>query len=506
MKNKTFLNIFAAFLLQFANIAYGFIIPKLILSTFGSEVNGLVSSINQFLNYISLVEGGLGSVYLTALYKPLAKNDVEQLSEVFNSARKYFCRIGIFFAFYAALLSVLYPLVIKSSQSYFFVSSLIIVLAISLLTQYCFSITYRLLIQADQKSYIVLFTQSFTTILTIIFTFIIIKIFPNIHVLKFMAALVYIFQPIFYGIYVKKHYNIVKRKSNHWKDVLKDRWSCASHHIAFFINSNTDITILSIIKGLLLVSVYSVYSLVTIGIRSLFNSFSQVFSPKIGNAIALENINLLDSRINEYEYFNSVMSSIIFGTSMCMILPFVSLYTKGINDATYIQPFFACLILLAELLYGLRHPYIAVIYGAKQYKNTSWAFITEAIINIGISFLLVQHFGLIGIAIGTVLAMLFGLIFVIMYLKKNIIYRKISKSFKRIFVTFLIIISGFLIYTILTTTLNITFDTYFQWLICTIIVVICFIILTIIINIIFDSKITISLIKRSLLKIKKVNN
>ena len=38
---------------------------------FGSEINGLVSSITQFLSFISLLEGGLGAVVLAELYLPI---------------------------------------------------------------------------------------------------------------------------------------------------------------------------------------------------------------------------------------------------------------------------------------------------------------------------------------------------------------------------------------------------------------------------------------------------
>ena len=58
MKNKiTLLNIFSNIILQITNIITWFVIPKIILNYFGSNVNGLVSSITQFLGYISLVEG-----------------------------------------------------------------------------------------------------------------------------------------------------------------------------------------------------------------------------------------------------------------------------------------------------------------------------------------------------------------------------------------------------------------------------------------------------------------
>ena len=72
MKNKlkgkvTLLNIISTFVLQATTMLAGFIVPKLILDVFGSDVNGLVSSITQFLSYIALVEGGITGVIMAKL-------------------------------------------------------------------------------------------------------------------------------------------------------------------------------------------------------------------------------------------------------------------------------------------------------------------------------------------------------------------------------------------------------------------------------------------------------
>lgn len=89
MKKKVILNIGCTTLCQLMTLISGLIVPRLILSTFGSEANGLVSSLTQFLNYISLVEGGIGSVVLTALYRPLAKKEDKEVSSVLKAARKF---------------------------------------------------------------------------------------------------------------------------------------------------------------------------------------------------------------------------------------------------------------------------------------------------------------------------------------------------------------------------------------------------------------------------------
>ena len=71
MNNKK--NAISSLILQSTTIIQGLILPRLILYTFGSENNGLISSINNLLGFISLLEGGLGAVVLAELYGPIEK-------------------------------------------------------------------------------------------------------------------------------------------------------------------------------------------------------------------------------------------------------------------------------------------------------------------------------------------------------------------------------------------------------------------------------------------------
>ena len=65
-------NLFTSFLFQVITIISGLILPRIIIGTFGSALNGLIASITQFLSFISLLEGGLGAVVLADLYRPIA--------------------------------------------------------------------------------------------------------------------------------------------------------------------------------------------------------------------------------------------------------------------------------------------------------------------------------------------------------------------------------------------------------------------------------------------------
>lgn len=486
MKNKTILNIFLSWTYQVVVIVSGIIVPKLILSAFGSEVNGLVTSATQFLNYIYIIEGGLGGVVLVNLYKPLAENNEEKISRVVSASNSFFRIIGIIFGIYALGLSIVYPLIVKSSFDYWYIFSLILILSINLLTQYCFSISFRLLLQADQKIYVVHIINIITAILNIGFAILVVNVksLSNIHILKASSALLFIAQPVVYHIYVKKHYSLKPVKVNR-KEELPNRWSCFGHNIAFFINSNTDVTFLTLIKGLAWVSVYSVHVMVTGGLKNVINAFSQVFGPKIGTAIAVGDEQQIKKEIDNYEFFSYFITTIIFGCCICLITPFIKLYTEDVTDIDYFQPIFAILITSADFLFCIRLPYEAVAYGTKNFKNMSIASFIEAGINITVSLALIWQFGIIGIAIGTCSAMTFRIVWYLVFLKRTIPSRSILKSIKRLVSSIAVIIASYLIFTLC---VKVNINNYWSWCLVGLASFGCILVLTITVEILVDFK------------------
>lgn len=186
MKNKvTLVNMISSLALQICTIISGFIIPKIILSYFGSDVNGLISSLNQFLSYISLLEGGVTGVVAANLYKPLVIGDNQKLSAVVVTSKKFFNKVGTIFIAYSVCVAVAYPFVFKLNFLYVF--SLTLILSMNLLVQYMFSITLRTLLNADKKVYVVSLTQIVITVLNTLMAYISVKVYPSIHFLKLIS-------------------------------------------------------------------------------------------------------------------------------------------------------------------------------------------------------------------------------------------------------------------------------------------------------------------------------
>ena len=78
-------NITSALLNQLLVIAFGLILPKLFIMGYGSEMNGLLSSVNQVYIYVSLIGGGIGTASLQALYKTVAADDNRATNAIIRS-------------------------------------------------------------------------------------------------------------------------------------------------------------------------------------------------------------------------------------------------------------------------------------------------------------------------------------------------------------------------------------------------------------------------------------
>lgn len=431
MNNRiTLLNMLSSLILQICTILSGFIIPRIILTYFGSNVNGLVCSLNQFLSYITIIEGGVTGVITANLYGPLSNNDSDKLNSVVVAAHAFFRKIGIIFIGYSFVLAMFYPFFV--GLDFLYVFFLTIILSMNLLVQYMFSLTLKVLLNADKKVYIVSFTQTLVTILNIILAYFSVIIYPSIHLLKLFTGLLFLIQPVVYNYYIKKNYKI------HWHvkpDValIKERWNGFAINIAYFIHSSTGITILTLFSDLATVSVYSTYILVTNGMNSIINSLCTSLNPVLGLAYARKDMNELNLKLDIYEYIIFFLVSFMYSVAGLLIAPFVMIYTHGIIDANYYQPMFGAIIVLSEAFYLVKSPHLNLAYSANKFKEITIPAFIEAAINICISTILVRQVGLLGIGVGALIAMIYRMMFHVYYTKAIVIgrgqfifYRKLS--------------------------------------------------------------------------------
>ena len=108
----------------------------------------------------------------------------------------------------------------------------------------------------------------------------------------------------------------------------------------------------------------------------------------------------------------------------------MKLCTKGVTDVNYIQPAFAAIAVIAQMVVCVRQPYLTVAQAAGHYKQTRNGAFLEAGLNLVITLALTPFFGLVGAIIGTLVANVVRTLQYVFYLSKNIVSRPVIKPLK----------------------------------------------------------------------------
>ena len=434
-------NTAASLIAQITTLICGFVLPRLFLQHYGSEVNGLVNSISQFLSVIAFLELGVGAVVQSSLYKPLAEKDNQQISKVMVSANKFFQRLARILLVYVISLMIIYPFIANQNFGFIYTATLIAAISISSFAQYYFGIVNSLLLNADQRGYIQYNAQTVTIILNTIVCAIMISMNGTIQVVKLVTSLIYLARPVILQIYVNNHYAI-NWKIKYTQEPIKQKWNGVAQHVASVVLDGTDTIVLTVFSTLSNVSIYSVYFLVVKGVKTLFLSITNGIQALIGELWAKQELEQLKNFFGWIEWLIHTGTTYVFSCTAALIVPFIQVYTLGIRDANYIQPTFAILLTLANAMHCLRLPYNIMILAAGHYKQTQRNYIVAAILNIVVSVLTVKIWGPIGVAIGTLVAMTYQTIWLAIYDSRHFINWPLKKVIKQFLVD---IISSFLI-------------------------------------------------------------
>ena len=420
----------SSLLLQFVTMACGILLPRLFIGTYGSTVNGAAASIVQFLGYITLFEAGVGGVVRAALYKPLADGDKGAVSSILRATDKFFRRIACIFILYAVVVGCVFPFFVREHFDFLFTFTLVLIIALSTFSQYFFGMSRQVLLQADQKRYVTSDLQIVTVLLNTAVCVALIRMHAPVHAVKFATAVIYALRPIVLRLYVRKKYD-PDRNAAPDNAAIAQRWDGFGHHTAFFLHTNTDVFVLTVFSGLMRslqiadVSVYTVYYSIVAGVEKIVAAFSSGVEAAFGNMIAREETQTLQKNFAAYEYFSFTLTTLLFTSAGILLQPFLAIYTRGITDAVYVRPAFGILLTLAEAVYCIRIPYNNVTLAAGHYRQTRNGAFVEAGINIVLSVALVIPLGLEGVAIATLVAMVFRTIQYAVYLSGKILHRSV---------------------------------------------------------------------------------
>lgn len=430
-KNKRVVRNIASYLLyNFTIVAFGLIIPRLYLLTFGSEANGLVNTVKMIYGYLSLLEAGVGAAAQQALYKPVATSQNGRVNAILAATHRFYLRAGITYLGISLAFAVIYPLVIHTEINRVAVFLIILFYAVPEVLKFLIQGKYRIFLEVEGKAYVLnnlitamMWVSNIIKLLGLLFG-------SSLILIEFTYCLPAIVQLPVTVLYVRRKYPWIDLKVKADVTALKQKTSVLVHQISGVMFSITDTVVISVICGFQQASVYTIYMLFFNNIEKLIKAFTDGINFRLGQLFQTDR-KKFTAIYNIYESLYYIMVFTVYTVAAGFLLPIIELYTKGVEDVNYVNPVMIILFSITNLLVNIKTPANQVLLYAGCFDKTRHHAVIEMTINIVVSIGATIKFGIAGALAGSIAALLYRSNAFILYTCHKILKTSCLTTYKR---------------------------------------------------------------------------
>ena len=430
-------NISISMLSQIVIILLGFISRKVFINSLGSEYLGINGLMSNVLSLLGLVESGIGVSIVYNLYKPLAENDERKVISLIQLYKKTYIVLSIV-VFTLSL--VIYPImlkVVKSSATTVYITIIYFIFVLRNIISYLYAHKWSL-INADQKGYVLVKYNIVFNIVTLLARIAILSITQNYIEYLLIEIMILVFQNIFNGRVVDKRYPYIKTKEiipvekETKNNIIKNVRALFLHNIGGYCVNGTDNILISAFINLKTVGLYSNYTMIIGQLSSLISPILGGINASVGNLIATES----EDKSHQVFKVAYLVNFWIYSISVIFLYntlePFLNWW---IGEGYLIDRFTFIIVLLNFYITGMRASISTFKNKAGIFVQDKYVPLIEAVINLGISIILVKYFGLVGIFLGTTISTLS----IVFWNVPRLVYKYVFKySLKEYFIKYFI--------------------------------------------------------------------
>ncbi len=382
------------------------LVKRLLIDYCGNEMNGLNALYISIINFLSVVDLGVGSAISFCMYKPVVEGNTAQVSALYYLFRKAYLIIGsINFALGLAIMPFLPYLAKDYSNLSVNIYFTYFVMLISVVLVYLFSADISL-INAYKNNYIttginslILFVQYMLQIVALVLT----RSFVWYLIARIVATLLQWI--LTRGVSCKKYPDIISNKKERIDGETKSRLvksikAMFMHKIGYALVNTVDSVVISAFVGVTALGGYSNYTMFTttmVGVISLiFTSLTSV----VGHLCVKEKPQDVERYCSSFHLMNFVVGTVFFlgyySIADCLIALFFS------SDLVAARSISA-VITINGFIQFMRYGVLTFRDASGTFYNDRWKALFEGIANIILSVIFVQFIGVVGVIAATII-------------------------------------------------------------------------------------------------------
>lgn len=442
---KTVKNILTAFGSQFLTLAIAFLLPRLYIVSYGSEANGLLSSISQLFGYFALLEAGVGTATQQALYKYVSNQATDHINQILAATNYYYKRTGLYYFLLVIGVAVIYPVVVPIEMPFWMVTGAIMLIGSGSVINFWFQGKYRVLLTAEGKDYVNNNVAMIATTTSNVIKVVLLTMGYNIIIIQAGYLIVSAGQAIFYTNYVKKKYTWIDLNVQPDFKAIEQSKSVLIHQITSLVFNNTDVLLLTFAcRDLKIVSLYTIYGLIYNNIDNITVTINSAYKPLLGQ-LYFQDRKRFETVFEISEVFYMAFSFALYFVAFLLTPWFIGLYTAG-ADISYTNFWVPFLFVSMKLLAQMRRPLLGIVDMAGHFKQTQTRTIIEMLTNLLVSIALVWKFNIYGVLMGTIVALLYRNVDVLIYVPKYLVNHNPLITVKRWFTYLVVFVLGYMIW------------------------------------------------------------
>ena len=430
-------NLISSLVYQVVLITLSFLLPRLYLENFGSEVNGVLQAIKQIFTYMCLLEAGVGLATTQALYKRIGEKDFESASAVLSATNTYYIKTGVIYAAIVLVIAVVYAYLIPTSIDSHVLFFIVILNAVPSLFSYFVQAKYRILMEVDGRKYVINNAETILQLASNVGKILVLLLTDSLILIQLVYCVIALGQLVYLYFYAKKRYTWLDLKAKPDFEAIAQKNSVLMHQISGMVFNNTDVILISVLCDFKAASIYAIYNIFFSQVQNFITNIVSSFTFALGQMFHTDR-EKFDHLFCAYETFYIMATYIIFTLMAVFLLPLIQLYTSGIDDAQYTNAFLLLLFVIMHLLSNAKLPANGVIEYAGAFEKTRAYAIVEMILNITVSVAAIWYMGICGAIIGTIVALLYRGIVTVYYANKKVLGRSQMCTYKILIVNGLV--------------------------------------------------------------------
>lgn len=414
-----------------------FAIRTIIIYKLGVEYLGLSSLFSSILQVLNMAELGFSSAITYNLYKPMAKNNTDQICALMALYRKIYKAIGVGILIVGFAIMPALPKLIKGdSPQDINIYILYIIYLVNTSISYLFFAYKNVLLTVSQRQDILSNIDTALVLIKSVLQILLLYIVPNYYIYIIWNPIVTLVNNLIVAhITNKKFPDYVCRgrlEKGELKSIIQLVEGSAIGKIGLVARNSFDSIIISAFLGLVEVAIYSNYFYILNAVGSITSTVIQAVTASVGNSIVTESV---EKNYGDFKRLNFYYNWICSWCTICMLClyqPFMKIWVGDDLCASSVTVILFCIYFYIGQIGQVRSVYATASGIWWEFKYLQ---IGEMIDNLALNFLFGYLWGMNGIILATIITVF---IFSVVGIGAKTLKKYFKKSFKEYFLLLLV--------------------------------------------------------------------